>query len=88
MPYCHFDLDQTSDYLTHRSGDRRGSAFGSSGAIDPASTRVIEFNSCGVGVKNIKYVQVMIDVPWNPLIQLPLNMSLYYNSTHEMRSPL
>ena len=53
MPYCHFDLDQTSDYLTHRSRDRRGSAFGS-GAIDPASTRVIEFNSCGVGVKNIK----------------------------------
>lgn len=54
MPYCHFDLEQ-SDYLSQREG---GAVFTASGAttIDHTSTRVIEFGSCGVGVKNIKYV--------------------------------
>ena len=59
MPYCHFELEP-SDYLSQRaSGDvtRGGGTFATSGAsVDPASTRVIEFSSCGVGIKNIKYV--------------------------------
>lgn len=55
MPYCHFELEH-SDYLTQRrAGDgsgQAGSAFGSS--LDPSSTRVIEFHSCGIGVKITK----------------------------------
>ncbi len=57
MPYCHFELEHTTDYFSRRSGDGRRS-FESSGTVDPASTRVIEFTSCGVGVKNTKYVLV------------------------------
>ena len=56
MPYCHFELEP-SDYLTERaSGDlsRGGEAFGTT-SVDPASTRVIEFSACGVGLKNVKY---------------------------------
>lgn len=51
MPYCHFDLEQ-SDYLSRRPADGRG-VFG--GSFDPTSTRVIEFHSCGIGVKTTKY---------------------------------
>ena len=58
MPYCHFELDP-SDYLSRRasSGDV-ASGFTAAGpsSIDVGSTRVIEFSSCGVGVKNVKYV--------------------------------
>lgn len=58
MPYCHFELEP-SDYLTQRaSGDlpgRGGGPFGTT-SVDLASTRVIEFSACGVGLKNVKYV--------------------------------
>jgi hydrocephalus-inducing protein len=58
MPYCHFELEP-SDYLTERAsgGDlpsRGGEPFGST-SIDLASTRVIEFSACGVGLKNVRY---------------------------------
>ena len=55
MPYCHFDLE-SSDYLSQRSSDNREpSGFSSSvAAFDTASTRIIEFNSCGVGTKIVK----------------------------------
>ena len=58
MPYCHFDLEH-SDYLSQRGA---GGVFASSGTatIDLPSTRVIEFGSCGVGVKNIKYVELIV----------------------------
>ncbi|XP_077975805.1 hydrocephalus-inducing protein homolog isoform X2 [Styela clava] len=60
MPYCHFDL-KDSDYL---SGSRRNPELpGPRGAspgttLDP-NTRVIEFESIGVGVRNIKKFWVM-----------------------------
>lgn len=55
MPYCHFDLAD-SDYL---SGSRRNPELcGPKGAppgttLDP-NTRVIEFESVGVGVRCVK----------------------------------
>lgn len=53
MPYCHFELDN-SDYLT---GGRRNPELRAPGGlgttIDP-TTKVIEFFSCGVGVKIMK----------------------------------
>ena len=58
MPYCHFELDP-SDYLSRRAsaGDvASGFTAASPSSIDVGSTRVIEFSSCGVGVKNVKYV--------------------------------
>ena len=60
MPYCHFELEP-SDYLSNRSSSvdlsRGGGAFATTGtSVDLASTRVIEFSSRGVGLKNIKYV--------------------------------
>ena len=45
MPYCHFELEP-SDYLTTRK---------SAGKADLAKTQVIEFHSCGVGAKIVKY---------------------------------
>jgi len=55
MPYCHFDLEQ-SDYLTKRAvGEGKGGMFRAGrAAADPSSTRVIEFHSCGVGVRIVK----------------------------------
>ena len=53
MPYCHFELEH-SDYLSQRAADSSGRDRAPGVAVDPSSTRVIEFNSCGVGVKNTK----------------------------------
>ena len=57
MPYCHFDLEQ-SDYLTRRAvREGKGGAFGagdSRAVSDPSSTRVIEFHSCGVGIRIVR----------------------------------
>ena len=57
MPFCHFDLEQ-SDYLTRRAvREGKGGAFGAGdgrAVPDPSSTRVIEFHSCGVGVRIVK----------------------------------
>ena len=56
MPYCHFELEE-SDYLT--SGRRAGETRPlQPGAPTPAprdiSTKVIEFHSCGLGVKHVR----------------------------------
>ena len=59
MPHCHFELEH-SDYLASRrsrGGGGGGEARGGEGReahIDPSSTRVIEFHSCGVGTKIAK----------------------------------
>lgn len=57
MPYCHFDLEQ-SDYLTRRAvREGKGGAFGAGdgrAVSDPSSTRVIEFHSCGVGIRIVR----------------------------------
>lgn len=55
MPDCHFDLPET-DYLT---GSRRNPELGGPAGAPPGTnldpnTRVIEFNSIGIGTKNIK----------------------------------
>lgn len=57
MPYCHFELEPDTDYFTQRSAEDRG-GFGSTGGgtVDATTTRVIQFTSCGVGVKKSKYV--------------------------------
>ena len=71
MPYCHFELEP-SDYLTERAsggltrGAVGGGVFATAGSsVDVASTRVIEFSSCGVSLKTIKYVLCVLekDVP-------------------------
>lgn len=57
MPYCHFDLEH-SDYLTRRAvREGKGGALGTGdgrAVPDPSSTRVIEFHSCGVGVRIVR----------------------------------
>ena len=53
MPYCHFELEH-SDYLSRRAADSGVRDRAPGVAVDPSSTRVIEFNSCGVGIKNTK----------------------------------
>lgn len=55
MPYCHFELEQ-SDYLTsgRRSASQRGPFGAGAGTALETSTKVIEFHSCGVGVKDTK----------------------------------
>lgn len=55
LPYCHFELEE-SDYV---SGGRRNPELKGPGGAPPGSTldpstKVIEFKSCGVKVKNIK----------------------------------
>ena len=55
LPYCHFELEE-SDYV---SGGRRNPELRGPGGAPPGSTldpntKVIEFKSCGVKVKNIK----------------------------------
>ena len=54
MPYCHFELED-SDYLTtSRRGDKQEQNSAQPGqTIDP-NTRVVEFKSIGVNVKNQK----------------------------------
>ncbi|KAJ3206444.1 hypothetical protein HDU82_004517 [Entophlyctis luteolus] len=51
-PFCHFELEE-SDYLT---GDRRNPDIGNSEVPLnlPQQTKVIEFGSCGVKVRNTK----------------------------------
>ncbi len=56
MPYCHFDLEPTADYFAQRNAEDRGGFGLSGGTVDSTTTRVIQFNSCGVGIKNTKYV--------------------------------
>ena len=51
MPYCHFELEP-SDYLAGRQSG--GGAEGRETHFDPSSTRVIEFHSCGIGIKIVK----------------------------------
>lgn len=60
MPYCHFELEP-SDYLSQRAssaelarGGAGAFATAAGSSVDVASTRVIEFSSCGVGLKNTK----------------------------------
>ena len=55
MPYCHFELEP-SDYLTTRQSGGGRAVEGRETHFDPSSTRVIEFHSCGVGIKVTKYV--------------------------------
>ena len=55
LPYCHFELEE-SDYV---SGGRRNPELKGPGGAPPGSTldpstKVIEFKSCGIKVKNVK----------------------------------
>ncbi|XP_040838338.1 hydrocephalus-inducing protein homolog isoform X1 [Ochotona curzoniae] len=56
LPVCHFDL-KDSDYI---SGHRRNPELRGSGAapLDP-NTRVIEFNSVGIGGKNLRTFTIL-----------------------------
>ena len=55
MPYCHFELED-SDYLSsaRRNPELRGPGGDPPGSTLDPTTRVIEFNVCGIGTKNIK----------------------------------
>ncbi|XP_068693384.1 hydrocephalus-inducing protein homolog [Montipora foliosa] len=60
LPYCHFELEE-SDYV---SGGRRNPELKGPGGAPPGSTldpstKVIEFKSCGVKVKNVKRFNVI-----------------------------
>lgn len=55
MPHCHFELSD-SDYI---SGSRRNPGLPGPGGAPPGTTldpntRVIEFHSVGVGIRNVK----------------------------------
>lgn len=51
MPYCHFELEP-NDYLASRQS--RVGVEGREMQFDYSSTRVIEFHSCGIGIKIVK----------------------------------
>ena len=53
MPYCHFELED-SDYVTgsRRNPELRGPGGSPPGATLDPNTRVIEFTSVGIQVKN------------------------------------
>lgn len=55
MPCCHFELEE-SDYLTsgRRSATQKGPFGAGAGTALEPNTKVIEFHSCGVGVKVTK----------------------------------
>ena len=55
LPYCHFELEE-SDYVSggRRNPELRGPGGAPPGSTLDPSTKVIEFKSCGVKVKNIK----------------------------------
>ena len=55
MPYCHFELEE-SNYLAQRQVETRGGLGTRAGPAVDSSTRVIEFHSRGISVKNHKYV--------------------------------
>jgi adenylate kinase family enzyme len=64
-PFCHFELEE-SDYIT---SERRSPDTGSSNGVPsvlPQNTKVIEFGSCGVKVKNTKrfYIVNPTDIPY------------------------
>lgn len=55
LPYCHFELSD-SDYLTaaRRNPEMRGPRGAPPGTTLDPNTRVIEFSSIGVGIRNTK----------------------------------
>lgn len=55
LPYCHFELPD-SDYLSNarRNPEMRGPRGAPPGTTLDPNTRVIEFKSTGVGVRNVK----------------------------------
>ena len=55
LPYSHFELEE-SDYITggRRNPELRGPRAAPPGSTLDPNTKVIEFKSCGVKVKNIK----------------------------------
>ena len=55
MPYCHFELE-ASDYISssRRNPDLPGPGGAPPGATLDPNTRVIEFKSTGVDVRNHK----------------------------------
>lgn len=55
LPYCHFEL-ANSDYLSgaRRNPEMRGPRGAPPGTTLDANTRVIEFHSVGVGIRNTK----------------------------------
>lgn len=57
LPYCHFELEE-SDYI---SGGRRNPELPGPGGAPPGTTlnpntKVVEFQSCGVKVKVVRFV--------------------------------
>ena len=56
MPYCHFELED-SDYITgaRRNPELRGPGGAPPGATLDPNTRVIEFGSTGVNVRNKRH---------------------------------
>ena len=55
LPYCHFELEE-SDYVSggRRNPELRGPRGAHPGSTLDPSTKVIEFKSCGIKVKNVK----------------------------------
>lgn len=51
-PACHFEILQTSDYLSRRSTNMRNEN-GQIAPIESSVLRVLEVNSCGVNVQNL-----------------------------------
>ncbi|RNA31836.1 hydrocephalus-inducing -like protein [Brachionus plicatilis] len=77
LPYCHFELDE-SDYI--RSGRRNPELPGPAGAasglgLDP-NTKVIEFNSVGIGHKILKQFEIIN----------PTNTDYHFEWTNEQQN--
>ena len=60
MPYCHFELED-SDYISsaRRNPELRGPGGAPPGTTLDPNTRVIEFQTVGVGVKNLKKFSIV-----------------------------
>ncbi|KAL5467034.1 hypothetical protein EMCRGX_G031201 [Ephydatia muelleri] len=58
MPYCHFELEE-NNYLTMRQAETRGGLETRTGPAIDSATRVIEFHSRGIGVKNHKEFSII-----------------------------
>ncbi|XP_064641495.1 hydrocephalus-inducing protein-like isoform X2 [Lineus longissimus] len=60
LPYCHFELED-SDYISgaRRNPELRGPRGAPPGATLDQNTRVIEFNSIGVSVKNTRFFSIV-----------------------------
>eukprot|EP01135_Chromosphaera_perkinsii_P007876 Nk52_evm68s1020 gene=Nk52_evmTU68s1020 len=82
-PYCHFELE-SSDYITagRRNPELNDHSGSPGGVLDP-ETRVIEFESCGIKIKNIKRFYIVnptnmsYEFRWDPVDEAAVSKTAF-----------